>query len=217
MPKFFKFIIGLFLLPLAVAALPTLLRILRASGESTQVWVSLSAGMACWVVVFLLLPKPMWIYVFGHELTHALWTWAFGGKVKHFKATAKGGHVIITKTNFLISLAPYFFPLYAVMVAVVFLIGNLIWNWHRFHWVFHFLLGAAYAFHVTLTLFILRTRQSDITDHGWLFSSMVIWLGNFGALLIALPILTGQPGFGDALGWWIIETGQLLQRVGRIL
>jgi len=32
--------------------------------------VPLLAGAACWVVIFLLLPKPMWIYVFGHELTH---------------------------------------------------------------------------------------------------------------------------------------------------
>ncbi|KAB2660730.1 MAG: hypothetical protein DVB32_04435 [Verrucomicrobia bacterium] len=216
MSKFVKFLIGLFLLPLSVAALPTLSRVLRASGEVTPVWVALVAGMACWVVVFLLLPKPMWVYVFGHELTHALWTWAFGGRVKKFKVTAKGGHVIITKTNFFISLAPYFFPLYAVCVAVFFLIGDLIWNWHRYQWVFHFLLGAAYAFHVTLTLFILRTRQSDITDHGWFFSIVVIWLGNFGTLLLALPILIGQPSLGDALSWWLIETGQLVQRVGRV-
>ena len=73
----------------------------------------------------------MWIYVFGHELTHALWTWLFGGQVKKMKVSSSGGHVIISKTNFLIALAPYFFPLYAVIVVGVFALGHLIWNWQR--------------------------------------------------------------------------------------
>ena len=37
----------------------------------------------------------MWIYVVGHELTHAVWVWLFGGSVKKFKATSNGGHVIV--------------------------------------------------------------------------------------------------------------------------
>jgi hypothetical protein len=57
-------------------------------GGADTVWVPLLAGAACWVVIFLLLPKPMWIYVFGHELTHALWTWLFGGQVKKMKVTS---------------------------------------------------------------------------------------------------------------------------------
>jgi len=43
------------------------------------------AGAACWVVIYYLLPKPMLVYVFGHELTHAVWTGcsAGGEKFKH--------------------------------------------------------------------------------------------------------------------------------------
>ena len=87
-------------------------RVLRHSGDATTIWVGLLSGAACWVVIYSLLPKPMWVYVFGHELTHVLWTWLFGGRVTKFKATPKGGHVVVTKSNFLISLAPYFFPTY---------------------------------------------------------------------------------------------------------
>ncbi len=64
-----------------------------------------------------LLPKPMRVYVFGHELTHAIWTWLFGGRVKRFKATSTGGHVVDHEEQFLITLAPYFFPLYVVLVG----------------------------------------------------------------------------------------------------
>ena len=74
----------------------------------------------------------MWIYVLGHELTHALWTWLFGGKVKKMKVSSSGGHVVISKTNFFIALAPYFFPLYAVIVVAVFATGHLIWDWKSY-------------------------------------------------------------------------------------
>src|SRR5204862_3957731 len=110
MAKWVKTIIGVLLLPVCLGATWALELVLRASGNADTVWVPMMAGAACWLVIFLLLPKPMWVYVFGHELTHALWTWLFGGRVRKFKATSEGGHVVVSKNNFLITLAPYFFP-----------------------------------------------------------------------------------------------------------
>lgn len=175
------------------------------------------AGAACWMVVFLLLPKPMWIYVFGHELTHAVWTWIFGGKVKRFKAASNGGYVVTTKSNFIIALAPYFFPLYAVLVVLVFLVGDLLWNWRRGYlaW-FDVLVGAAYAFHVTLTWEILKTRQSDITSQGRLFSATVIFLGNALVLVIGIPLLTGRDLL-QALDTWFHCNHAILHRVANML
>src|SRR5262245_3047890 len=126
MPKWAKTIVALLLLPFCASAVAALLRVLRTTGQADTFWVAFLGGAACWLVVFLLLPKPMLIYVFGHELTHALWTWLFGGRVKRFKATSKGGHVVISKTNSLIVLAPYFFPLYAVLVLLLFALGHLV-------------------------------------------------------------------------------------------
>src|SRR5689334_20519577 len=145
----------------------------------------------------------MWIYVVGHELTHALWTWLSGGQVKSIKATSQGGHVVVSKTNFLIALAPYFFPLYATIVVVVYAIGHLIWNWAPYVVWFHLALGAAYAFHVTLTIHILQTEQTDITQQGYLFSAVVIFLGNVGLLVAGLPLLTSEVNVLTALGWWL--------------
>jgi hypothetical protein len=215
-PKWVKTLIAIALLPVCVGAGRALWLVIRASGSADTTWVPFLAGAGCWGVVFLLLPKPMWIYVFGHELTHALWTWLFGGRVKRFKASSDGGHVVVSKTNFLITLAPYFFPLYAVLVIVAFLIGHLIWDWSPFLAWFHLLLGAAYAFHVTLTWNILQTRQSDITSQGWLFSAVVIFLGNVGVLLLGIPWLTAQVDLLTALGWWLKCTGDVLVRLGRM-
>jgi hypothetical protein len=211
-PKWIKFIIAVLLLPVCAGAARALWLVLRAGYGADTVWIPLLAGAACWLVIFFLLPKPMWIYVFGHELTHALWTWLFGGQVKKMKVTSSGGHVVISKTNFLITLAPYFFPIYSAIVIGVFALGNLIWNWHgQLVW-FHLCVGAAYAFHVTLTLHTLRTQQSDITSQGWLFSAVVIFLGNVCVLLLIRVHLCETLQVVKAL----INTG-FLERDGRPL
>ncbi len=210
MPKWIKLIIAILLLPVCGGAGMALVKVLHACGSADTTWIPILAGAACWIVIFFLLPKPMWIYVFGHELTHALWTWLFGGEVKKMKVTAKGGHVIISKTNFIIALAPYFFPLYVVLVVGVFALGNLVWNWHGYFVWFHLCVGGAYAFHVTLTWHVLQTRQSDITSQGYLFSAVIIFLGNVCVLLFGIPLLTNKVHLLEVLHWWLNGTDRIL-------
>jgi hypothetical protein len=210
-PKWIKFLIAVLLLPVCAGAALALLKVLAGSGSADTTWVPLLGGAACWVVIFFLLPKPMWIYVLGHELTHALWTWLFGGEVKKIKVRSSGGHVLISKTNFVIALAPYFFPLYAVIVITVFALGNFLWNWHGYLVWFHLLLGAAYAFHISLTIHVLQTHQSDITDQGYLFSAVVIFLGNVCVLLFGIPLLTRRPEIFKIFSLWCAETGKVFQ------
>jgi hypothetical protein len=217
MLKWAKALIALLLLPVCYGAGAALWRVIRQSGGADTTWVPLLAGAACWLTIYLLLPKPMWIYVFGHELTHALWTWLCGGQVKKFKATSGGGHVVVSKTNFLISLAPYFFPVYAAAVVGVFWAGHQFWDWsHHREW-FHLSLGAAYAFHVTLTAHILKTRQTDITQHGYLFSAVIIFLGNITVLLLGIPLLADQVDVPTALRWWFECARAAFLRLGGLL
>jgi hypothetical protein len=208
-PKWIKLIVAILLLPVCGGAAMALLKVLHACGSVDTTWIPILAGVVCWVVIYMLLPKPMWLYVFGHELTHALWTWLFGGQVKKMNVSSKGGHVVISKTNFVIALAPYFFPLYVVFVVVVFALGNLIWNWHGYLVWFHLCVGAAYAFHLTLTFHILQTQQTDITSQGYLFSAVVILLGNVCVLLFGIPLLTARVGMLNSLDWWLESTGMI--------
>jgi hypothetical protein len=157
----------------------------------------------------------MWVYVFGHELTHAIWTWLLGGSVKKFKATSQGGHVIVTKNNFIIALAPYFFPLYAILVVLVFVTGHWLWNWQNYLVWFHLLLGVAYSFHLTLTWHILKHEQSDIADQGYLFSAVIIFLGNVMVLLIGIPMLASKVKVMTAFSWWADSTRAVLGWVFR--
>jgi hypothetical protein len=200
MPRWVKTVIAVLLLPACAGGTRALLRVLGNAGED-RIWVPLVAGAACWCVIYILLPKPLWLYVVGHELTHAIWTWGFGGRVKRFRAGAEGGHVVVTRTNFLIMLAPYFFPLYAALVVLGFVAGNALWGWADYRVWFHLLLGASYAFHVTLTWHALQTRQTDITSQGYLFSGVVILLGNLVILLLGVPLLTADIGLLTVIEW----------------
>jgi hypothetical protein len=215
-PKWCKTIIAVLLLPVCAGAASALWMVLRKAGDADTTWVPFLCGSACWVVLYCLLPKPMWVYVFGHELTHAVWTWLMGGKVKQFRASANGGHVVVNKSNFAIALAPYFFPLYAVLVVLIFLAGHWLWNWQHYLVWFHLLLGAAYAFHVTLTWHILKHSQTDISEQGYLFSAVIIFLGNVAVLLAGIPLLVPKVGLLTALGWWLECTGETLHRLARL-
>ena len=126
------------------------------------------------------------------------------------KVTSRGGHVVITKTNFLITLAPYFFPLYAVMVIAVFAIGHWIWGWENLFVFFVLFLGAAYAFHVTLTIHALQTQQSDITSQGYLFSGVVIFLANAVILMFGIPLLTQKITLDQAFHFWLMDISTVL-------
>jgi len=215
-PKWCKTIIAILLLPVCIGAVSALWMIVTRSGDADTIWVAFLSGAACWVTLYLLLPKPMRVYVFGHELTHALWTWLLGGKVKKFNASATGGHVIVNKSNFAIALAPYFFPLYAILVVLAFLLGHWLWNWQHYLVWFHLLLGAAYAFHLSLTWHILQHSQTDISSQGYLFSAVIIFLGNVAVLLVGLPLLVPSVGVLTALGWWLECTGETFHRLAKI-
>lgn len=172
--------------------------LVQLAGMVDTTFAPLMAGVGCMFLMYRWVPKPMWIYVFGHEFTHATATMAFGGRVTGLKVTADGGHVLVTKDNFIITLAPYFIPLYAAAVLVVFVIGRAIWDWNSsWAWgIFFWALGATYTFHVLLTWYILQTRQPDITSQGYVFSAVIIFCGNALILLLGLPHLT------DGVGTW---------------
>jgi hypothetical protein len=97
----------------------------------------------------------------------------------------------------------------------VFVAGQRLWDWRRYVVWFHLLLGAAYAFHVTLTCHILKERQSDITDQGYLFSAVIIFLGNVAVLLVGIPLFAAKVEVWTALKWWMACNGEVVRWVGK--
>src|SRR5437868_14181563 len=79
-----------------------------------------SLGAVLWLIAFFGLPRPILIYVFGHELTHALWVCLMGGRVSRFGVASDGGHGVTTKANFWIGLTPYFFRIYRFLAIAIY-------------------------------------------------------------------------------------------------
>src|SRR3954468_14407382 len=65
-------------------------------------------------------PRPLRLYVFGHELTHAIWVWIMGGEVKAFEVSREGGSIVTNKHNVWIALSPYFYPIYTLAILMVY-------------------------------------------------------------------------------------------------
>jgi Peptidase M50B-like len=171
------------------------------------------AGGLAYLCVHILFKKPILTYVFGHELTHAFFAVLFGGSVKSFQASERGGRVTITKSNFIITLAPYFFPLYTFAALIFYWLAaaaNVRWaaGWSIFF------AGAAFSFHLILTFFFLQTDQSDIKEHGAVFSYPLIYLFNvlFAAFLVH-ALLSKNPGFLGFLGNGIMKSVTMTSRV----
>jgi len=215
--KVWKTLVAVLLLPSCVGAVRSLVHVVSAAGGATTFWLPFLCGVACWVVIFWLLPRPMWLYVFGHELTHALATWLCGGRVKRMRVTSRGGHVLVSKDNWWVTLAPYFLPIYVILVLAGYGLGHLFWGWGRHPEWLYLLLGAAYAFHLTLTCQVLsQTRQTDITSQGVLFSGVIIVLGNLIVPMVGLPLLTGVAPLGTVLAWWWQETAHVWLWLSRV-
>jgi len=188
MIRIIKFLIGLILIPACVAATivfkDEVFLILK-----TEVYFF--AGIFSYLVLLAVFQQPIRTYVFGHELTHAVWVWFSGGRVKGFKATASGGEIRATKSNFLICLAPYFFPLYSLMAIVIFLALKVILPHPPGRAVLGFVLGLTWAFHITFTIYVLLQGQPDVGTTGRVFSIPFIYLTN--VLVLAALIIFYSP------------------------
>lgn len=178
-----KFLTGLLLLPLVwivVVATTRLLTSLRPAelGGSLELTCWLAGGFFFWLLLFFTMPRPMRTYVLGHELTHAFWALLMGARVSRLRVSVRGGSVTVSKSNWIITLAPYFFPFYTMLVLfLVFVLGIFI-DLHPYQPLTLALIGLTYAFHITFTLSILAIRQPDIQEHGRLFSYTTIILLN---------------------------------------
>ena len=192
--KLLKFLIALALLPLVAGEIWTLIDLARAAvpaGQWSDAWaLSLLAGFVIWLLIFALLPRPMWLYVLGHEFTHALAAMLAGGKVSSFKVTSKGGHVMTDRVNWWIALSPYFVPIYALIWIALWLTIDFYYPLKGYQPVLFFGIGLFWCFHLSFTFSMFHLRQTDLTGQGILFSATIILFFNLMIFLLFFPVLT---------------------------
>jgi hypothetical protein len=194
--KFLKMLIGIALLPACWAISKAVYQLYQTSAEPAapggfEPW-ALPAGFLLWVVIFFLLPRPVRTYVLGHELTHALWALMMGGRIGKMKVGKTGGHVELTKTNFVITLSPYFFPFYTFLVIAAYYLAGIWLEVEPYKAWWLGAVGLTWSFHLTFTIHMLSEHQPDIQEHGRIFSYTIIYMMNL-LVIGTWMVLIGEP------------------------
>ena len=218
MNRFFRLVAGLALIPLCVAMTLALLDLLRglAGGLFSPEVLWLGIGYTLWLVLWFVMPQPARAYVMAHELTHALWALLFGARIRKMKVTAKGGSVSLSKTNLLITLAPYFFPFYTVLVLLLrWLVGCFVQP-VPLPYVWLFLVGLTWGFHLCFTVQSLLTRQPDILEYGRILSYAVIYIFNMLGILLWL-ICTTSISLSAVVAALLVPTAAAYSAVVKLL
>ncbi len=184
------------LLPCAVAVSRSVYFILAGMGNSgggagATFLIGIGVGLALWLAVFVFLPAPVKSYVLAHELTHALWGHFFGATVLGMKVSKSGGNVKLSESNLLVVLAPYFFPLYSILVICAYLLLSVFFDLQNYHLLFLAAVGFTLGFHYFFTISALAMKQSDIEIYGKIFSYALIYFMN--ALIMGLLVVAVSP------------------------
>jgi Peptidase M50B-like len=137
-----------------------------------------------------------WMITFEHELTHALFAWVTGHRIVGFRASlGRGGEVrYVGRGNWLITLAPYFFPTAALaLLLVAYLMPITILPWRGLF------LGIALGFHIVSTYRETHRDQSDLKSVGAKFCWMFLPTANLAVL--GLLIAWAHGGSSDVNVW----------------
>jgi len=198
--RWLKFVVAIFLLPACAVLTETFFTVFARATFAERLWAGqefwfFSLGALLWLIAFVGLPRPILLYVFGHELTHAIWVWLMGGRVSRFRVSAEGGHVVTNRTNFWIALAPYFFPIYSILAIAIYGALSIFYNVQPYGRLLYAVIGVTWAFHLTFTLWMIPKNQTDLRDHGTFFSMVVIYLLNLTLLSVMLILASPRITF----------------------
>lgn len=198
--RILKLLLGIFIIPVcigvSVGLYEQLSRIKAVSYYHQKYFVM---GIVAYLVVHAVVFKPSYLYIFSHELMHAVATLLSGGKVRSFKVSPQGGSVAVTKSNLFIALAPYFFPFYTIVITLIFFAAKLLLDSGISYNPFLFAIGFTLAFHIILTVDFLKIRQTDLMHAGYLFSICLIYMVNIMVIGLIFSLLFSNVTFTEFL------------------
>ena len=197
-----KFVVALFLLPLCAILSQTFFTVFARATVTQRIWAGeefwfFSLGAILWLIAFFGLPRPHACLCFRPRTDPRVWVLLMGGRVSRFRVGRDGGHIVTDRNNFWIALAPYFFPLYSLLVIGIYGALSLFLNVQPYGRLLYGLIGVTWAFHFTFTCWMIPKKQTDLTDQGTFFSLVVIYLMNLLLLSVMLVLASSQITFAS--------------------
>lgn len=197
-----RWLIGLLLMPIAwITTLAFFTRLSHATvhqdfWKTSEFWYFMIGCilLSTWLLSGFFRNFFLYLYVLGHELTHAMCVVLSGGRVTDFHVSTSGGYITTNKTNLVITLSPYFVPFYSLWVVLLQLILRF-FDFVSELWdpVFYLLIGVTWMFHMIWTLWMLPKDQPDLQENGQFLSLIVIYLGNLFVLTALICAADASP------------------------
>ncbi|MCI5634730.1 MAG: M50 family metallopeptidase [Alphaproteobacteria bacterium] len=179
MHKIMDYIVNLLKLPAALYLLfsvPALVMVYRYFDFYTFKFLMVGAGFVFfWGTIFLSgYTTRNSMQVISHELTHTFFAYLTlhnAGRIRLNPDGSGGSMQLNGHGNWLISLAPYFFPLFAFFYM---LLMPYLLKVSDNNWVVYAILGYFLAYHWLVVLTQVHPRQTDLSQVGFIFSGIVI-------------------------------------------
>ncbi len=184
--RLFHWTLGLLLIPLCFV---TVITLVRESGEDRilqTIWYSTellsfivgALSMLSWFLLGIANERLLYLYVLGHEMTHAMFVYVCGGRISAIHFSTEGGYVMTNKSNILIALSPYFVPFWS---AVLISLHGFVSLWAKIPGgglILTGLLGFTWTFHIVWTVWMIPKDQPDLKENGTFLSLILIIFAN---------------------------------------
>ncbi len=160
---------------LLLLSIPILLQTYGYFNYATFKFYSFFGGIALFVatVIFAGTESRQSLQIVAHELTHSFFALLTLHSVHHIRLNpdGTGGSMQLMGGNWLIILAPYFFPLFAFFYM---LIMPYIYSLVESVWILHGILGYLTAYYWATVISQIHPQQTDIIRSGYIFSAIII-------------------------------------------
>lgn len=143
------------------------------------------------LILFYLWKGRDWsvLYVFAHEMTHALAGLLCLARIHRINVRETGGFVELSKSNLLITLAPYCVPFYLLIALICCALTNAFLPGRMPVEIWSGIFGFFACYHLFYTVdSILSVDQPDILEYGRLFSCWFILTVNLFFAVLALSM-----------------------------
>lgn len=196
------------MIPVTVASAVELYHVFNSMSEQLEILIPVGIGCMIYLGMYYVLIRRKWgdfFEVLEHELIHMVFAVLFFKSIGQFYASARTGRITYrSRSNFLITLSPYFFPLAPAILLCLrpFLQINILYS-------YDVILGFFFAFHYLAQIHHLSFSQPDMNQYSRFFSVVVISTGNFVMLgLFFMVYFNGYSGAWEYLSamWNTVRT-----------
>lgn len=210
-----KWPLAILMVLLLVPAFTTLLAFCSSYLDGYYIFHFLFPMFGFFIVFFMMSNlQNSFLAIAEHELTHALFAILTFHKIVGMEIEQdRGGHVQLSGSgNWLITLAPYFFPTFAVVVLLV----GWVYSVFNHQWPTYLLpaYGLMVGYHICAVITQIHPKQTDFKQAGRLFTLMFLPGANmvvFGLLFaIAFQKWEGIPLYFRAL---FLKTREFLEQI----